>query len=76
MATKSASSKSTGGKFPMGGKTKMFGKGGANPMPPGVAAKKDQGGAGAKFPSGGSGKMFGKGSARPAVAGRTAKGSN
>lgn len=77
MANSKVKSASDGAsKFPKGGKTKMFGKGGANPMPAGVTAKMDQGGAGAKFPSGGSGKMFGKGSARPAVAGRTAKTSN
>lgn len=70
-----ASSKSTGGKFPMGGKTKMFPQMGANPAKPGVITQ-SQPGKGAKFPSGGSGKMFGKGSARPAVAGRSAKGSN
>lgn len=66
-----ASSKSTGGKFPQGGSTKMFGKQAAGPMKPGVTAGKS--GNGGKFPAGGSGKMFGKGSARPAVAGRTAK---
>lgn len=66
-----ASSKSTGGKFPSGGSTKMFGKQHAGPRAAGTTATKS--GDGGKFPGGGSGKMFGKGSARPAVAGRTAK---
>lgn len=74
MATKSASSKSTGGKFPMGGKGKMAPQQGANPAKSGVISNSSNG-KGAKFPMGGSGKMFGKGSARPAPAGRTAKGS-
>lgn len=66
-------SKGTGGKFPMGGNTKMFGKQSAGPRTPGTTASKS--GSGGKFPSGGSGKMFGKGSARPAKAGVTAKAS-
>lgn len=69
-----ASSKSTGGKFPMGGNGKMFGKQHAGPKAPGVTGKVTKGDGG-KFPAGGSGKMFGKGSARPAKAGATAKAS-
>lgn len=65
------SSKGTGGKFLMGGNTKMFGQQHAGPRTPGTTATKS--GAGGKFPAGGKGKMFGKGSARPAVSGRTAK---
>ena len=65
-------SMSSGGKFPSGGKTKMFGQQHAGPKAPGVTGKVTSGNGG-KFPVGGKGKMFGKGSARPAVAGRTAK---
>lgn len=65
------SSKGTGGKFPMGGNTKMFGKQSAGPMKPGVTAGKS--GSGGKFPMGGKGKMFGKGSAGAAKPGVTAK---
>jgi hypothetical protein len=67
-----ASSKSTGGKFPSGGKNADVGRQYAGPKAPGVTGKVTTGNGG-KFPMGGSGKMFGKGSARPAVAGRTAK---
>jgi hypothetical protein len=70
-----ATSKSTGGKFPMGGKGKMFGQQHAGPKAPGVTGKVDRGNGG-KFPMGGKGKMFGKGSASPAKPGVTAKGSN
>lgn len=66
------SSKSTGGKFPMGGKAKMAPQQGAKPAKAGVVSNSSAG-KGAKFPMGGSGKMFGKGSARPAMSGRTAK---
>lgn len=75
MATKSSSSKSTAGKFPMGGKTKMFGKQYAGPDRAGETSG-TKAGSGGKFPMGGKGKMFGKGSARPAAAGMTAKTSN
>lgn len=64
-------SKGTGGKFPQGGSTKMFGKQSAGPMKPGVTAGKS--GSGGKFPAGGKGKMFGKGSASPMKPGVTAK---
>ena len=43
-------SKGTGGKFPQGGSTKMFGKQSAGPMKPGVTAGKS--GTGGKFPVG------------------------
>lgn len=67
-----ASSQGTGGKFPMGGKTKMVGKQHAGPRAAGTTASKS--GDGGKFPMGGKGKMFGKGSASPARPGVTAKG--
>lgn len=65
------SSKGTGGKFPMGGNTKMFGKQSAGPRTAGTTASKS--GSGGKFPAGGKGKMFGKGSAGAAKPGVTAK---
>ena len=64
-------SKGTGGKFPQGGNTKMFGKQAAGPAKAGVTAGKS--GSGGKFPAGGNGKMFGKGSAGAAKPGVTAK---
>lgn len=66
-----ASSKGTGGKFPMGGNTKMFGKQSAGPRTPGTTASKS--GSGSKFAAGGNTKMFGKGSASPRAPGRTAR---
>lgn len=75
MATKMKSSSSGGGKFPSGGKTKMFPQQGSHTAKPGVISTSSAG-KGDKFMKGGSGKMFGKGSARPAMAGRTAKAAN
>lgn len=63
------------GFFAHGGSTKMFGKGGAQPMPAGQSAPTSKPGPGGKFAVGGKGHMFGKGHAIPAVAGQSDKNS-
>jgi hypothetical protein len=73
MATKVKSTSSGEGKFPKGGKTKMFGKMGAGPMKSGQTSKAGMGTGGDKFPKGGKTKMFGHMSASPKVPGHTGK---
>lgn len=67
-----ASSKSTGGKFPIGGKNADVGRQYAGPDRPGETSG-TKAGKGGKFAAGGKTKMFGKGSAMPRVPGRTAR---
>jgi hypothetical protein len=63
------------GFFPKGGSGKMFGKGSAGKVVPGVSGKQSNSppGGSAKFAEGGSGRMFGKGSANKAVPGQSGK---
>jgi hypothetical protein len=63
------------GFFAQGGKTHMFGKGGADEAPSGQSAPTSKPGPGAKFAAGGKGHMFGKGHANEMTPGQSAKSS-
>ena len=67
-----AKAMSGGGKFPMGGSTKMFGKQHAGPKEAGCTAQTKTGDGG-KFPMGGSTKMLAKVPANAMPSGRTAR---
>jgi hypothetical protein len=64
------------GFFGQGGKTKMFERGTAHDVEPGVSGKARNGGSDKKWPEGGRGKMFGKGHAghkEPGISGKASQ---
>lgn len=73
MATKVKSTSSAAGKFPAGGKGKMFGHMGAGKMKAGQTSKAGMGTGGPKFPMGGKTKMYGHMSATKQTPGQTSK---